>query len=127
MKRTYQPPLQYCSRRGCSNTVRGRGPCEACRATASPPAAIEARRPSAAKRGYGRRWRAASKRHLQREPLCQMYCKDQGRVTAAEVVDHIIPHKGDWDLFWDRSNWQSGCAACHNRKTALENAANRTH
>ena len=32
---------------------------------------------------------------------------------AATVVDHIIPHKGDSDLFWDESNWQSLCKRCH--------------
>jgi len=38
----------------------------------------------------------------------------------ATVVDHITPHKGDNDLFWDRANWQSLCESCHNRKTAAE-------
>jgi len=41
-------------------------------------------------------------------------------VTAALVVDHIQPHKGNDDLFWDASNWQSLCEACHNLKTATE-------
>jgi 5-methylcytosine-specific restriction endonuclease McrA len=29
-------------------------------------------------------------------------------------VDHIIPHRGDDRLFWDRSNWQALCAHHHN-------------
>lgn len=35
-------------------------------------------------------------------------------VTPANVVDHVIPHRGNTALFWDRSNWQSLCEHCHN-------------
>jgi hypothetical protein len=44
-------------------------------------------------------------------------------VRIANVVDHIIPHRGDMELFWDESNWQSMCEPCHNRKTASEDGA----
>lgn len=40
-------------------------------------------------------------------------CETRGRITAAYAVDHIKPHKGDMELFWDRSNWQSLCRDCH--------------
>lgn len=39
-------------------------------------------------------------------------------VTPATVVDHVIPHKGDQRLFWNRSNWAGRCAPHHNAKTA---------
>jgi 5-methylcytosine-specific restriction protein A len=39
------------------------------------------------------------------------------------VVDHIIPHKGDKDLFWDSNNWQPLCKTCHDEKTAREDGA----
>lgn len=39
---------------------------------------------------------------------------------AATVVDHIIPHRGDQKLFWDRSNWQALCKSCHDSKTMTE-------
>jgi 5-methylcytosine-specific restriction protein A len=42
------------------------------------------------------------------------------KVTAATVVDHVIPHKGDKALFWDESNWQPMCAPCHSSKTVKE-------
>lgn len=29
------------------------------------------------------------------------------------VVDHVIAHKGDQRLFWDRSNWQVLCPDDH--------------
>jgi len=36
----------------------------------------------------------------------------------AMIVDHIIPHKGDMDLFWNKANWQSLCERHHNIKSA---------
>lgn len=42
-------------------------------------------------------------------------CGAEGRVTAANVVDHIKAHKGDRVLFFDASNLQSLCPSCHNR------------
>ncbi|WP_328517511.1 HNH endonuclease signature motif containing protein [Devosia rhodophyticola] len=32
----------------------------------------------------------------------------------ANTVDHIIPHKGEDRLFWDKANWQALCAHHHN-------------
>ena len=40
--------------------------------------------------------------------------------TKATVVDYIVPHRGDQKLFWDKSNWQPLCKACHDRKTWRE-------
>lgn len=68
-------------------------------------------------RGYGYRWQKARERHLQAHPLC-IECEREGCVTAATVVDHRIPHRGDQALFWDESNWDSLCTTHHNRKTA---------
>jgi 5-methylcytosine-specific restriction protein A len=70
-------------------------------------------RTSSAKRGYNSRWQKARLTFLARNPLCK-YCDKAGRVEAATVVDHIIPHKGDSKLFWDVENWQQLCAPCHN-------------
>lgn len=67
---------------------------------------------SAAARGYGHAWRKARVGFLASHPLCLM-CEQLGRITAASVVDHIKPHKGDQALFWDRSNWQPLCKPCH--------------
>lgn len=65
-----------------------------------------------AERGYGSKWQTYRKRFLAENPLC-CYCLEQGRVTAAKVVDHIAPHRGDQRLFWDVSNHQSLCSPCH--------------
>jgi len=56
---------------------------------------------------------------LKCNPLC-VECKKQGKITPATVVDHIVPHKGDQEKFWDPNNHQSLCDTCHNRKTAKE-------
>ena len=70
------------------------------------------------------RWRDARFRHLQQHPLC-VKCEKQSKVVIAKVVDHINDHKGDYDLFWDESNWQSLCTKHHNSKTARTNRTRR--
>lgn len=77
---------------------------------------------SAAQRGYGHKWRSARTDYLRAHPLC-VYCQRVGRTTAADVVDHITPHRGDMSLFWSRSNWQSLCSNCHNTVKAGEERA----
>lgn len=74
---------------------------------------------SAHERGYGYKWQKARAAFLKQHPLCQ-YCKEDGRVTLATVVNHITPHKGDQNLFWDQSNWQSVCAPHHDSTIARE-------
>ena len=61
---------------------------------------------------------------LLREPWCRE-CARHGVRTRATVVDHVTPHRGDWQLFIDPANHQSLCERCHNRKTARERAEER--
>lgn len=70
-------------------------------------------------RGYSSAWVKAREAFLRVHPLCAEHERKQ-QLAAASVVDHIKPHKGDKDLFWDRSNWQSLCKPCHDAKTASE-------
>jgi 5-methylcytosine-specific restriction enzyme A len=42
---------------------------------------------------------------------------------AADQLDHIVPHRGDRERFWDRRNWQSICTAHHIEKSARERAS----
>jgi len=74
-------------------------------------------RPTASQRGYTGRWQRAARRFLARNPLCRQ-CESEGRTNAAGCVDHIVPHRGDYGLFWDKGNWQPLCKRCHDRKTA---------
>ena len=71
------------------------------------------KRASASERGYGHRWRKARLNFLTEHPLCE-YCKQQGKVTKATVVDHSVPHRGDEVLFWDETKWIALCTHHHN-------------
>lgn len=59
-----------------------------------------------------REWKLVRSAQLARQPLCEP-CLKQGRVAAATVVNHRIPHKGDWALFIDPNNHESTCKPCH--------------
>ena len=74
--------------------------------------ALDRQRPSAARRGYGPRWRRARAAFLAQHPLCAA-CRAQGRVVPATMVDHVVPHRGDQKLFWDERNWAPACKPCH--------------
>ena len=76
---------------------------------------------SAGSRGYNRAWQKARKQYLDANPLC-VKCMQEGRYVKATVVDHIVPHRGDQKLFWDRSNWQSLCKKHHDIKTGNEDS-----
>jgi 5-methylcytosine-specific restriction protein A len=69
-----------------------------------------------AARGYNESWRRMRKHFLrQPENVC---CKLCGGPAA--VVDHVVPHRGDRQLFHDRANWQPLCVTCHGRKSQTE-------
>jgi 5-methylcytosine-specific restriction enzyme A len=67
------------------------------------------RRPSARQRGYTSAWQKARAAFLRTYP----YCKHNGCGRPATIVHHVIPHKGNDRLFWDRSNWMPVCQPCH--------------
>jgi 5-methylcytosine-specific restriction protein A len=75
---------------------------------------------SAAKRGYDRRWARARLRFIAEHKYCANKKAHGAVVVLAQEVDHVIPHRGDMKLFWDTSNWQALCKACHSAKTATE-------
>jgi 5-methylcytosine-specific restriction protein A len=90
------------------------------------------RRGSAASRGYGYQWQRYSRSFRRRHPLCgdrpasapdtrDSRCRSEHRIVASTVVDHIVPISGPTDpRFWDGSNHQSLCDACHNAKRRRE-------
>ncbi|WP_230781556.1 hypothetical protein [Sphingomonas sp. Leaf37] len=78
---------------------------------------VDRQRGSASARGYDADWQRAAKAHLIAHPLCR-YCEVgawDGRpmVTAATLVDHYHPHRGDRAVFWAAEWWVSSCKACH--------------
>ena len=106
-------PLHKCNHHGCNQLVRT----PRCDKHAKEPKwSKRSKQSEAAQELYDYRWEQASKRYRQEHPLCAE-CERQGRVAAAECVDHIAPHRGDKSLFWLESNWQPLCDACHRSKT----------
>ncbi|MGE0853643.1 MAG: HNH endonuclease [Hyphomicrobiaceae bacterium] len=74
----------------------------------------DANRPSARQRGYTATWDQTRREFLRVHPNCKR-CS-----SPASVVDHVVPHRGDMRLFWDRANWQSLCVPCHSRAKQAE-------
>ena len=48
-------------------------------------------------------WLSVRRSVLSRQPLCVL-CEAEGKLTVATCVDHVVPHKGDWDLFLRSDN-----------------------
>lgn len=63
-----------------------------------------------------KRWQRNRAIFLRAHPLC-VECEAEGRLAAASVVDHRIPHRGNERMFWEVSNWQALCKWHHDRKT----------
>jgi 5-methylcytosine-specific restriction protein A len=79
----------------------------------------DSHRPSAAKRGYGRRWRKLRSMFLSTNPLCaDPFNVHGGYPSVATDVDHILPLTHGGSNTWD--NLQALCTSCHSRKTASE-------
>ena len=77
-------------------------------------------RPSARERGYDSAWRKARDAFLKRFPWCAW----KGCTAPATCVDHVVPHRADRALFWDRANWQTLCTFHHaSAKQRLERRA----
>lgn len=106
-------PKRPCGKPGCRELVSKDGYCDKHRQER------EQRRGTAASRGYGHKWRTAREEYLMQHPLC-VECTRLGLAGAASHVDHIIAHKGDPALFWDRTNWQGLCGPHHSEKTVRE-------
>lgn len=70
-------------------------------------------------RGYDNVWLRLSRMCLIEEPLCR-YCCEEGRLTVAQVSDHIIPLRVRPDLRLVRENIQSLCTACHSGRKQRE-------
>ena len=114
-------PMRPCGHVGCRELVQ-RGYCPAHERPRAGWQDAEARRlhdrqrGSAAARGYDAAWTRLRRRVIREEPLCRA-CRDEGRVTRAEMVDHIVPVRQAPERRLDRANLQPLCRPCHHRKT----------
>lgn len=114
-------PQKPCVAQGCRALTRNARYCDehAHLAKAMADKIADRKRETSTQRGYGYKWQKASKGFLTAHPLCAEHDR-LGQVVAATEVDHIVPHKGDMALFWERANWQPLCRSCHSAKTARE-------
>jgi 5-methylcytosine-specific restriction protein A len=67
---------------------------------------------------WTQRWRRKAKAQLRAYPLCAR-CQEQGHITAATVADHVEPHRGDEQKFWNGA-LASLCKAHHSRTKQRE-------
>lgn len=66
------------------------------------------------------RWKTMRKTFIGSHPYCEI-CGGM-----SEVVDHIIPPRGDEEMFFNTDNLQALCKSCHDAKTRYEiNERNR--
>jgi hypothetical protein len=74
--------------------------------------------------GKGRRWQKVRQLVLARQPICpDPFGLHAGRVVPAVEVDHIVPHRGRRELFWDAANLWALCRECHAEKTRREKSS----
>lgn len=57
-------------------------------------------------------WKKLRLKVLSRHPLC-VFCKKKGIITESVVADHIVPHRGDMELFFKIENLTGLCKHCH--------------
>ena len=107
-------PPRPCAEHGCPELVYGGTRC----ALHQRPRAAD-KRPSAAARGYGHKWRPKRDAWLKDHPWCaDIYGNHEGLRVQGVIVDHILPRRqGGQD---DESNYQTLCRACNNLKTARD-------
>ena len=65
--------------------------------------------PEARKWYRTKRWKQLRKITLEKFPICTR-CNS----SRSDIVDHKIPHKGDFYLFFDLNNLTGLCSPCHN-------------
>jgi 5-methylcytosine-specific restriction protein A len=122
-------PLKPCRRAGCPELVCGGGYCAKHRKDARRiKSTIQGERGESGEwHGlyYTVRWREMRAAQLIREPYCRD-CGTHGVRSMATDVDHIVPHRGNRTLFYDETNLQSLCHACHSRKTMAEQQSYKT-
>lgn len=116
MNKAPQKAKRPCLSSGCKDFASNKGYCDKHQSRVKQ---RDRDRGTAHQRGYDAEWKKHRDQFLLEHPLC-VDCRKKGYVMPATVVDHIVPHKGDKDLFWDKTNWQPLCETHHNIKTATE-------
>lgn len=114
------PKTKVCMKHGCGRTaVVGKDYCEKhIEMQNNKPRQIFTKRGKSSQWHYlyqSKAWREKSKAFLIKYPTC-VQCGKQSK-----IADHIVPHRGNLNLFYDDGNLQPLCWSCHSRKTLKEN------
>lgn len=72
-----------------------------------------------------KQWQRLSRLHRINNPMCEQ-CLKNGIVRKADLVDHIIEIRDDWEKRFDEDNLQSLCHSCHWQKTKEEQEKRKT-
>lgn len=56
-------------------------------------------------------WKRQRAAQLRAHPLCRMHL-ELGQVVGATIADHVVPHRGDREFFFN-GQLQSLCKRCH--------------
>lgn len=102
---------KLCSQPGCPNLD--------CEEHRRPERDEVLKRDSAARRGYGRRWRRLRLMYLRAHPICE----EAGCSQAATDVHHRLAKRDGGSDVWD--NLQALCHSCHSKRTAAERSRGR--
>lgn len=104
-------PMRLCPAPGCTiRVVKGR--------CAAHTRQVEQRRGTRQQRGYDHAWLKLRAWFLTQHPLC-VFCEQQGHITAATDVDHIVPFCGlDDPRRLNVLNLRALCNPCHMRHHA---------
>jgi 5-methylcytosine-specific restriction protein A len=106
-------PKRYCPT--CRNLVR-KGYCDTC---AKRKRQHELRFQKGATAYNSARWVRFSERFRVDHPFCENPDDNPRCTRLSEVVDHVIPHRGDETAFWE-GPFRALCKSCHSRKTIQE-------
>jgi hypothetical protein len=115
-----------CRHHGCGRSCIG-GYCQK-HASEYERAREQRRRANGLRRLYDcAQWRRRTAPYIiARDPMCKIAILCGGNAPSTDV-DHIVraeihiaQNGGDWAFFFDESNLQGACHACHARKTQIE-------
>jgi len=104
--------LRKCTYPGCNVLVK-RGRCIA------HPTKRVVRDPAIKKLYNSLQWKAMRAAQLASHPWCTE-CDKRNALVMATEVDHIQPHEGNPQSFFDATNLQSLCKPHHSNKTSKE-------
>jgi len=106
-------PLRPCAKHGCGELTRSKY----CQKHTETVKEADRHKLSARQRGYTSKWERYRKVYLAQpeNALCALRL-DSRCAIKAQCIDHIIPHNGNYKLFWDEKNHQPACISCNSVK-----------